>query len=135
MDDIEEDISSLIDYKNTIHNPYGLDLALGEFFRELKELNNNLKVERSNYNVNGVDSYIVYTDMPTFLRVFKLPNFTKVKINESNYNTQVNIPAWGLVWLEEKGFIYISHVVDDNNPSNRVLSLLKMDINKKITIV
>ena len=110
-----------------------MDIALDEFYKELKELNKNLYLGREDYSVEGEDRCIVYIDAPI---VHRVSGFGKLVTDFYTFNTNVHsrLSDESLKELEEVGFIYISYV-DDNKPSNRLLSLLKMDKNKRISIV
>lgn len=135
IDDINEDFVSIIEYRNSLlpKAKEDMDSALDEFYKELKELNNNLYLGILN---TPDDRYIVYLDVPTYLTVHRVSGFGKLVTDFYTFNTNVHsrLSDESLKELEEVGFIYISYV-DENKPSNRLLSLLKMDKNKRISIV
>lgn len=139
MDDINEDFSDLISYCDSLRPKYtknadSIDKALSEFFKELKELNNNLRVGRRDYNVDGEDRYAVYIDVPTYLIVHRVYGFRKLVSDFNDHAIRSKLSTESLKELEEIGFIYISYV-DYNRPSNRLLTLVRMDEHKKISIV
>ena len=138
IDDINEDFVSIIEYKKSLlpKAEEDMDIALDEFYKELKELNKNLYLGREDYSVEGEDRCIVYIDAPTYLIVHRVSGFGKLVTDFYTFNTNVHsrLSDESLKELEEVGFIYISYV-DDKKPSNRLLSLLKMDKNKRISIV
>lgn len=139
IDDIEEDFVSLLDYKKNLSNNEikDMDVSLDEFFREIKELNSNIKLDKKESNINGQDRHIIYLDMPTMLTIYRVSGFNKIITNgerlEFNGNIRNELSNESLKELESNGFIYISHI-DDKKPSNRKTSLLKL-FNNKINIV